>query len=666
MRRKSLLTLIFSLALFAGVGISNAQITLMDWSQQWRYLITNALPSGWSASNYNASAWPQGNGVLGFPAGEAMPGGVPAITTVLATNFNTTFVTSFYFRTTVTLTTNPTSLSITGQCVLDDGAVIYINGREITPRIAMAAGTVLPTTFATRQDDVSAHGIDTFAIASSNFVQGVNVVAVEVHQGGFNSSDVVFGMKLLGTVIVPPSPPVIVTQPQDQTVEAGTRATFTVAATGALPLTYRWYSNAPGTTNGVLVLSGTAATSYQTPVTIFAMNGVSYYVTVSNSVGRVQSRTALLTVVQDITGPLMTSASQTASNVVLLVFNETILRTTNELARWENSVSNLNNYSVHILGDTNTVITVTNVSYGVSQLRLNLDTVLDPSIDYVFCVYNLQDQKTNTTLKDCIGLPQSITNNIFLLGSNWRFADAITDCRMDSTNWTAINFIENPFDWGDGFGVFYFDQSAGFNPTCNQTGTELVNFVGTQYFRKKFMLTSTFGTNDTVSNVNLFFRYLVDDGAVFYINGTEVFRTDNMPTGPVLCTTMVPTGSAIADANTCLPKSVALPPGLLRIGTNVIAVELHQVPDQGADNDMVFDCELNVTYRVTPIVPELTVVRSGQNVILTWTGETNTWKLQRAVSLSGPWTNMVTSPVTNRVQDTRVSTGQRFYRVVNP
>jgi hypothetical protein len=659
MRRKSLLILISSLALFAGIGVSNAQITLMDWSQQWRYLLTTTQPAGWSGSNFNDTAWSQGNGILGFPAAEVMPGGVPAITTVLATNAGSSFITNFYFRTTFTITTNPTSLSITGQCVLDDGAVIYVNGREITPRLAMAAGTVLPTTFATRQDDVSAHGIDTFAIASSNFVQGVNVVAVEVHQGGFNSSDVVFGLKLLGTAIVPPQPPVIVTQPQDQTVEAGTRATFTVAATGALPLTYRWYSNAPGTTNGVLVLSGTAATSYQTPVTTFAMNGVSYYVTVSNSVGRVQSRTAFLTVVQDITGPLLVSATPTASNVVLLVYNETILRTTNELARWENSVSNLNNYSVHILGDTNTVILVTNVAYGVSQLRLNLDTALDPNLNYIICSYNLQDQKTNTTVKDCIGISQTLTNNVFLLGSDWHFADFITDCRMDTNNWTAINYVENIFDWGVGNGVFWFDQSAGFNPTCNPPGTEISNFVGTQYFRKKFMLTSTFGTNATA-----LFRYMVDDGAVFYINGVEMFR-DNLPqTGSIFCNTLA--NGAVGDANTCSTRSVALNPGVLRVGTNVIAVELHQVADQGADNDMVFDCELNITYRITPTVPELTVTRSGANVILTWTGETNTWKLQRAVSLSGPWTNLTTSPVTNRVQDVRATTGQRFYRVINP
>src|SRR5258705_3128993 len=286
MRRKSLLlNLVFGLVLFAGIGVASAQTTLMDWNQSVRCLLTTTQPQGWSASNFNATAWSQGNGVLGFPAGEAMPGGVPAIATVLATNSGSSFITNFYFRTTLTLTTNPNSLSITGQCVVDDGAVIYINGREITPRIAMAAGTVLPTTFATRQGEVggaAGTGVESFVINSTNFVQGVNQIAVEVHQGGFNSSDVVWGMKLLA---IPLLPPVIVTQPQDQTVELGTRATFSVTATGTAPLTYRWYSN------NVLIVT-VSAPSYQTPPATVAMDGVEYYVTVSNRLGLARSSNA--------------------------------------------------------------------------------------------------------------------------------------------------------------------------------------------------------------------------------------------------------------------------------------------------------------------------------------------------------------------------------------
>jgi hypothetical protein len=40
--------------------------------------------------------------------------------------------------------------------------------------------------------------------------------------------------------------PVIVTQPQNQTLIAGSTATFTVTASGTLPLSYQWRSYANG------------------------------------------------------------------------------------------------------------------------------------------------------------------------------------------------------------------------------------------------------------------------------------------------------------------------------------------------------------------------------------------------------------------------------------
>lgn len=154
MGRRSVIGLIIGLLLPGGVGISRAQttLTLMDWSQQWSYLITNALPSGFSARDFPAAnGWPQGPGPLSYSGAghEVMPTGVPASATLLATNFNNMFVTSFYFRTSITLTSLPSGLMITGTVVVDDGAVIYVNGREVQ-RLGMPAGTVTHNTFANR------------------------------------------------------------------------------------------------------------------------------------------------------------------------------------------------------------------------------------------------------------------------------------------------------------------------------------------------------------------------------------------------------------------------------------------------------------------------------------------------------------------------------------
>jgi hypothetical protein len=82
--------------------------------------------------------------------------------------------------------------------------------------------------------------------------------------------------------------PIILTQPQDQTVSAGGNATFTVAADGTNPLTYRWYKGASEiavTTNDTLTLTNVQ----------LAVAG-SYSVIVSNEFGSAPSSVVALAV----------------------------------------------------------------------------------------------------------------------------------------------------------------------------------------------------------------------------------------------------------------------------------------------------------------------------------------------------------------------------------
>jgi hypothetical protein len=87
----------------------------------------------------------------------------------------------------------------------------------------------------------------------------------------------------------PLAPPIIVAQPQSQTVAAGQTATFIAVAGGSGPLTYHWYFNTnsplPNATNALLTLNGVQLT-----------NAGAYSVAVSNSVGSTNSAFALLTV----------------------------------------------------------------------------------------------------------------------------------------------------------------------------------------------------------------------------------------------------------------------------------------------------------------------------------------------------------------------------------
>src|SRR2546423_3045531 len=86
-----------------------------------------------------------------------------------------------------------------------------------------------------------------------------------------------------------PVAPYITTPPANQTVTAGQTATFSVAATGTPPLTYRWQKNGADST-------GATSSSYSTPVTTAADDGEMLRVVVSNAAGSVTSNSAMLTV----------------------------------------------------------------------------------------------------------------------------------------------------------------------------------------------------------------------------------------------------------------------------------------------------------------------------------------------------------------------------------
>ena len=89
-------------------------------------------------------------------------------------------------------------------------------------------------------------------------------------------------------------------------------------------------------------------------------------------------------------------------------------------------------------------------------------------------------------------------------------------------------------------------------------------------------------------------QLLRDDGAVVYLNGTEVLR-DNLPAGTITHTTLALTAVGGADERTYFAFTVSA--AYLVEGTNVLAVEVHQAA--GDDLGMVFGAGLNAI--ITPL-----------------------------------------------------------------
>jgi hypothetical protein len=83
--------------------------------------------------------------------------------------------------------------------------------------------------------------------------------------------------------------PSITSQPTSRTVVAGQTASFSVTSSGSTPLSYQWLKNGAA-------ISGATSSTYATPATTSGDSGAQFAVTVSNTLGKVTSSSATLTV----------------------------------------------------------------------------------------------------------------------------------------------------------------------------------------------------------------------------------------------------------------------------------------------------------------------------------------------------------------------------------
>ena len=154
--------------------------------------------------------------------------------------------------------------------------------------------------------------------------------------------------------------------------------------------------------------------------------------------------------------------------------------------------------------------------------------------------------------------------------SEWKYRDTGTNLE---TAWRELDY--NDASWPSGRAVLGFGDNQ---PTPINGGPSNSRFP-TTYFRRDF------DVDDPSIFDTLIVRLLRDDGAVVYINGDEVFRS-NMPDGTIEYGTHA-TSSSTSETNYFAKEFDA---GSLRAGRNVIAVEVHQATVDSSD--LSFDLEL--------------------------------------------------------------------------
>lgn len=146
-------------------------------------------------------------------------------------------------------------------------------------------------------------------------------------------------------------------------------------------------------------------------------------------------------------------------------------------------------------------------------------------------------------------------------------------------------------DYGTAWRQPGFDDSAwarkpmpfgyGFDGVATTTSTS-PTVPPTVYARKSFDLPMPVGV---LENLKLVVNY--DDAFVAHLNGVEVARSSNLPSGPVAFSTLA---TSSHEAGT--PEAISLAPyaGVLLQSGNILALEVHQV--SLSSSDLYFECAL--------------------------------------------------------------------------
>lgn len=161
-------------------------ISLIGLKTNWKYFDQGSMPVGWNTPAFNDGAWPENAAQLGYGEGDEQ--------TVVnyGGNESNKFVTT-YFRKSFTIADTVGFTQLTGSILVDDGAVIYLNGVEMT-RTNMPGGAIGYSTFALGAAPENV--ITAFAIPKGLIKPGNNVLAVEVHQNNAASTDLSFDLAL--------------------------------------------------------------------------------------------------------------------------------------------------------------------------------------------------------------------------------------------------------------------------------------------------------------------------------------------------------------------------------------------------------------------------------------------------------------------------------------
>ncbi len=219
--------------------------------------------------------------------------------------------------------------------------------------------------------------------------------------------------------------------------------------------------------------------------------------------------------------------------------------------------------------------------FSFANTPVSIDSVTQLAVGQTYHVVTTWDINTGTTniyingQLDITGststnVPDN-TNNVMYLGKDNREPGGDFDLDEVAFYARALSAAEVAEHFSAGAGTS-FTTPVDLGPT-------------TYYFRNEFEFAGDPATAELTLGAQ------VDDGAVFYLNGTEIHR-QNMPAGPITHNTFANSEVGVATVS----PEISIPATALVSGTNVLAVEVHQFTSP--DNDVSFAASLSATQTI--------------------------------------------------------------------
>ena len=605
--------------------------TLVAPGATWKYLDDGSdQGTGWRGTGVNDTAWDSGPAQLGYGDGDEA-------TVVNDGPDSNRFITTYFRRSfNVTNAANYTNLFV--RLLRDDGAVGYLNGVELF-RHNMPGGAITASTPA--DEVVGDPEEDAFFDLPGNvgvtFAEGLNVLAVEIHQVNNTSSDISFDLELIADLISTTNvfpPTVALTAPTDGAIlRAGINLTLAATATGrgtniALvdfyagairlggdntgPYSLVW-SNVPAGLHALTARAtdarGLSATSAVASITVNASNLLPAIALTSPANGAVFEAPAVV--------PLAATANDLDGSVSRVEFYAGATKLGEDAA------------SPYALSWSNAPVGI----HAVSAVAIDNEGATAASAAVSITVTPAVPRFTNT---------------LIAAGAMWKYLDDGSD---QGIGYAALAFSDAA--WRSGAAQLgYGDGDEITQVRSNRTaGTRIV----TTYFRHSFNVTGA------AAYTNLALRVLRDDGVLVYLNSQPVF-TNNLPVGVVRWTNFA--SANISGAAESVFLSAGVNPSFLREGANVMAAEIHQV--NNTSSDISFDLELIGSGIVAELPPTLVAEPMPNGLFRLWFNVTggHAYVIEASTDLEG-WTPMSTNaPLAGRVEyiETNMTPPWQFYR----